>query len=174
MGNIERQLSGGHPNSLGNTVEIVEQVLEQPALFGQLFECYFSQDEVVRLRVSSAMKRLCKAKKELLTPYLDRFLDEIAKIDQASTQWTLAILYYMLRKDMTVAQQELALEVMKRNLTQSSNWIVLNTTLDTLVKWSKGDSSLALWLLDQAQVLQNDSRKSVASKAAKTIVILSK
>ena len=90
MNNFEQRFTGGHPNSLGNTVEIVEEVLKDNHLFDELFNCYFSEDEVVRLRTSNAMKRVCKVKKELLPPYLDRFLTEISQIDQASTQWTLS------------------------------------------------------------------------------------
>lgn len=90
MQGFEQRLTGGHPNSLGNTVAVVEAVLDQPELFNELFNCYFSHDEVVRLRTSNAMKRICKANKSLLLPYLDRFLTEISQIDQPSTQWTLA------------------------------------------------------------------------------------
>ena len=90
---LEERLTGGHPNSLGNTVEVVDDVLKNPALFNELFQCYFSADEVVRLRVSNAMKRVCKENEEMLVPYIDKFLGEISKIDQASTQWTLAQLF---------------------------------------------------------------------------------
>ncbi|GAB4243341.1 MAG: hypothetical protein Tsb0034_21160 [Ekhidna sp.] len=61
MKNFEARLSGGHPNSLGNTIEVVDAVLADPSNFEELFDCYQSDDEVVRLRVSNAMKRTCKA-----------------------------------------------------------------------------------------------------------------
>ena len=80
----------GKPNSLGNTVAVVADVLAHPNAFDELFACYFDEDELVRLRVSNAMKRIAAKRPELLVPYLDRFLDEVAYIPQASTQWTLA------------------------------------------------------------------------------------
>ena len=92
---FEERLTGGHPNSLGNTVEVVEEVLSDHAKFQELFQCYFSNDEVVRLRTSNAMKRICKEEKQLLVPYIDKFLTEISGIDQASTQWTLSQLFAM-------------------------------------------------------------------------------
>lgn len=55
---FEAMLSGGHPNSLGRTVEVVAKVLERPERFEELFRCYQSDDAVVRLRTSSAMKRV--------------------------------------------------------------------------------------------------------------------
>ena len=86
---FEQMLTGGHPNSLGRTVEVVDIVLSDTDRFGELFDCYRSQDEVVRLRTSSAMKRVEAERHDLLLPYIDRFIGEIGELDQASAQWTL-------------------------------------------------------------------------------------
>ena len=169
MNHFETRLMGGHPNSLGNTVEIVEEVLADPSSFEELFNCYFSQDEVVRLRVSNAMKRICKANKPLLIPYIDKLLQEISQIDQASTQWTLASLFMMLEKEMTDDQIVTAKELMKNNLAHHQDWIVLNTTMETLGNWAKKDIQLKEWIIPHIQRLSIDSRKSVAGKARKVI-----
>lgn len=63
MNNYEERLKGGHPNSLGNTVKVVEEILSDNECFDELFNCYFSKDEIVRPRTSNAMKRISKAKK---------------------------------------------------------------------------------------------------------------
>ncbi len=106
---FESMLSGGHPNSLGRTLEVVEVVLHDPAALEQLFECYSSADEVVRLRTSSALKRITKAHPEWLIAYIDRLIDDISTIDQASTQWTLATVFGLLEALMTPLQKQKAL-----------------------------------------------------------------
>ncbi len=164
---IETQLTGGHPNSLGNTIEVVEQVLEKPERFDELFQCYFSTDEIVRLRVSNAMKRIAKANLELLLPYVDRFLLEISKIDQASTQWTLAQLFLVLENYMSGKQREQATNLMKYNLAHHADWIVLNQTMETLGRWARKDAELIAWLRPHVSRLAKDPRKSVAKKAQK-------
>ena len=173
MKNFEKRLTGGHPNSLGNTVEVVDEVLSNYSSFDELFNCYFSDDEVVRLRVSNAMKRICTAQKSLLLPYIDRFLNEISKIDQASTQWTLASLFLSLEKDMDAAQIKKAKEIMKNNLAHHDDWIVLNETIKTLALWAKKDEDLKPWMQPHLVRLANDKRKSVSKKAAKTLAELS-
>ena len=165
---FEDRLSGGHPNSLGNTIEVVEEVLQNPKLFDDFFKCYFSQDEVVRLRVSNGMKRICKTDKSIVLPYVDRLLDEISKIDQASTKWTLAQLFLMLEKDLSQSQKAHAQEILKTNLVTHSDWIVLNQTMETLGKWAKKDEVLTKWLLPYLNRLAQDERKSVSKKALKT------
>ncbi len=172
MLNFETRLTGGHPNSLGNTVEIVEEVLKQPESFDELFNCYFSIDEVVRLRTSNAMKRIVKVRKDLLIPYIDRFLNEIAEINQASTQWTLSSLFDSLFQEMSSIQIEKAKAIMTNNLSQHTDWIVLNTTIDTLYNWSKVDNKLQVWLIQQLQRHSKDSRKSVSKKANKLLSAL--
>ncbi len=169
MNNFEDRLKGGHPNSLGNTVEVVVEILQNPSLFDEFFNCYFSPDEVVRLRISNGMKRICKAEKPILLPYIDRFLDEISKIDQASTQWTLAQLFLLWEKDMNDIQTKKAMEIMKHNLAHHSDWIVLNQTIETLGKWAKKDEVLKKWLIPHLERLSMDERKSVSKRASKTL-----
>lgn len=167
MKDFENRLKGGHPNSLGNTVAIVEEVLADHSAFDELFQCYFSKDEIVRLRTSNALKRICKAEKQLLLPYIDRLLDELSHIDQASVQWTLSWFFGSLEKNMTVTQRSGAEEIMKNNLATHHDWIVLNTTMDTLAKWAGKDPVLKDWLLPHLDRLSVDERRSVSSKASK-------
>jgi hypothetical protein len=174
MKNFEERLKGGHPNSLGNTVEVVDEVLVENELFNELFNCYFSNDEIVRLRTSNAMKRICKAKKTILIPYIDRFLTDIAQIDQASTQWTLSQLFGMLEKDMDKRQIGQAKIIMKNNLANHNDWIVLNQTMDTLTKWAKKDVDLKDWIKPHLERLTADERKSVSGRAKKMIEKLKK
>lgn len=174
MQNFEDRLKGGHPNSLGNTVEVVEEVLAEPSYFNELFECYFSDDEVVRLRVSNAMKRICRAEKPILVPYIDRLLDEISQIDQASTKWTLANLFALLQKDMTTEHLAKAKTIMKDNLAHHNDWIVLNNTMETLGTWAIKDEELKKWIIPHLERLEKDERKSVHKRAKKIQLLLTR
>ena len=166
---FEEMLTGGHPNSLGNTLEVVAIILADKNRLDDLYQCYFSEDEVVRLRVSSAMKRICKAHPNWLVPYLDRFLTVVAKIDQASTQWTLAQLFLWLEDKMDPKQKEQAVSILQFNLDNSNDWIVQNTTIETLTLWSRGNDDLKEWLIPRLEQFTKSSRKSVARRAEKAL-----
>ena len=168
---FQKMLTGGHPNSLGNTLEVVSIVLNDSSRLEELYQCYFSPDEVVRLRTSNAFKRICAEHSDWLMPYLDRFLSEIAAIDQASAQWTLAHLWNELKKFMTSDQQHRAQEHLKHNLAHHHDWIVLNNTMQTLSDWAREDDALRTWLRPQLQRLSSDSRKSVANRAKKLLKV---
>ncbi|MEZ4591593.1 MAG: hypothetical protein R3D55_10710 [Chloroflexota bacterium] len=166
---FEAMLTGGHPNSLGRTVEVVEIVLADRTRLGELYACYQSDDEVVRLRTSNGLKRISREKPAWLVPLIDGFLTEIAALDQASAQWTLADLCQTLAPHMTPAQRQQAEAVLKRNLAHHHDWIVLNQTMKTLGAWAKTDEALKQWLVPQLERLSGDGRKSVAKTAAKTL-----
>ncbi|MBK7895076.1 MAG: hypothetical protein IPJ90_09385 [Anaerolineaceae bacterium] len=166
---FEEMLTGGHPNSLGRTVEVVEIVLADRARLGELYACYQSDDAVVRLRTSNGLKRISREKPAWLVPLIDGFLTEIAALDQASAQWTLADLFETLAPLLTPTQRQQAEAVLKRNLAHHTDWIVLNQTMKTLGAWAKNDAELTQWLVPQLERLSGDGRKSVAKTAAKTL-----
>ena len=169
---LEHMLTGGHHNSLGRTIEVVELVLAEPTRFEELFETYRSQDEVVRLRTSNAMRRIQAERHDLLVPYIDRFIEEIGALDQASAQWTIALLFHKLRNDMTAGQKDAALAIMKRNLAEHNDWIVLNNTMETLTLWAKESPGLRAFVIPHLKRLTEDGRKSVMSRAKKYLAQL--
>lgn len=169
---LEIMLMGGHPNSLGNTLAVVDLVLKKPSRLKELYACYQSKDETVRMRVSNAMKRIEKERQDLIIPYIDKFLDEVSTIKQASAQWTLAQLFVRLAPVMTPEQRKKAEKILKRNLAKNDDWIVLTMTTDTLVKWAAKDAKLRRWLKPHLTRLAVDTRKAVAKKAQKSITAL--
>ena len=162
---LEAMLTGGHPNSLGRTDEVVDLVLAERSRLSELYSCYFSDDELVRLRVSSAMKRVAIAHPDWTMDYMDRLQDDVAAIDQPSTQWTLALIFDLTRPLMSGDQRSRAIEIMQNNLATQSDWIVLNNSMKVLGKWADHDDELRGWLRPQARRLAEDHRKSVASNA---------
>ncbi len=169
---FEDMLTGGHPNSLGRTLEVVDIVLADSGRLEDLVQCYFSSDEVVRLRTSNGLKRVTKEHPEWLVPYIDQLTDEISKIDQASIQWTLANLFDMLESRMSADQKQKAQAIMQSNLANHTDWIVLNNSMQVLADWSNNDPELVKWLLPHLERLSGDGRKSVSKRATKLLAKL--
>ena len=164
---FEEMLTGGHPNSLGRTIEVVDMVLANSTRLLDLYNCYFSADEIVRLRTSNAIKRISLENPEWLIPYIDKLISEISNINQPSAQWTLANLFQTLSVFMSETQRNKAKIILQKNLETYTDWIVLNNTMETLSKWAKNDSILKEWLLPHLERLAQDPRKSVSGRAKK-------
>ena len=169
---FEERLTGGHPNSLGNTIEVVDEVLASKAKLRELVDCYKSSDEVVRLRVSNGVKRVSKEHPDWVMEYIDELQSWVSEIDQPSTHWTLSWLFEHLHAHMSEAQRLRAVEIMKHNLTHDDDWIVQNNTLAALAHYAKGDKELTEWLIPELKKSTKSKHKSVARRAEKLLVVL--
>lgn len=167
MQEFETMLTGGHPNSLGNTLKVVEIILNNPKRLADLIDTYNSKDEVVRLRVSNALKRITKSNPEWVVPFLDIIIYKISKINQASTQWTIAQVLLSSTKFLTAKQKADSIELLQNNLENNKDWIVINQTMQTLFEWSKTDESLKTWLMPKLKIFAKDSHKSIAGRASR-------
>ncbi|MEL6968204.1 MAG: hypothetical protein AAGM04_12555 [Pseudomonadota bacterium] len=165
---FETLLTGGHPNSLGRTLEVVDAVLANRARHKDLYSCYFSADDIVRLRVSNAMKRVTIDHPDWTMDFMDGLQSAVAAIDQPSTQWTLALLFDLTKAHLSETQRARAVEIMRRNLTEHDDWIVLNNSMKVLGAWAKTDEERA-WLRPHLERHARDPRKSVAGNAKKLL-----
>jgi HEAT repeat protein len=162
-------LKGGHPNSLGRTEEVVGIVLADRARLEELFETMGDPDEVVRMRVGDALEKVCREQTGWFVPHVDRLLGDLGRVEQPSVQWHVAQMLRHLRSDLSRTQAQRAAELLQRNLTRSTDWIVLNVTMDVLTDWANQDPSLAGWLTPELERLRQDERKSVAKRASKRL-----
>ena len=84
-----------------------------------------------------------------------------------------AILFGMMKEDMTDSQQKKEELIMKNNLENHTDWIVLNYSMETLSEWSKEDEGLKDWIVPHLIRLEKEPRKAVAGRARKMLKMLS-
>jgi hypothetical protein len=98
---------------------------------------------------------------------IDGLQSDVAAIDQASTQWTLALLFDLMSDLLSPVQRSRAIDIMKDNLAGHADWIVLINSMKVLGRWAKHDPALAAWLRPHIRRLACDGRASVAANARK-------
>lgn len=169
---FEVTLSGGHPNSLGNTEAVAAKVNEDRSLLTELVSTYASPDEVVRLRVSSALKRVAWEHPEWVYGELNSIMDWVEKLQQPSALWSLGQMLLTLRPFLSDAQYRRAVELMKRCVAESSDWIVLNHSMQTLAEWALDDPEIEEWLIPQLLRLSHTHWTSVSKRAERLLAKL--
>lgn len=165
-------LTGGHHNSLGRTEEVVALVRADRTRLDELFATLADPDEVVRMRAGDALEKVCRERPDWFLAYVDRLLGDVGQIEQPSVQWHVAQMLRHLGSDLDHDQQQRATALLQRNLTGSTDWIVLNVTMDVLTHWARHDPPLAAWLRPELERLRRDSRKSVATRASRRLAEL--
>ena len=115
------------------------------------------------------MRRVQSEKPDLIIPYIDRLINEIGVLDQPSAQWTLPKLFEGAEKEMSKVQKSKALALVKRNLAEHNDWIVLNNSIEYLARLAETDAKLHEWVVPHLKRLASDPRKSVSKRATKSL-----
>ena len=166
---FETMLSGGHHNSLGRTLEVVDIILNDEGSLKYLFECYSSSDATVRLRVSNAFKRIFRQNPNWFAGYVDKFQILIPTLNQPSAEWTLAQLHLEFCYLLTEKQKSKAINISKEQLKNSKDWIVIIQTMNFLEKMAREDEFLREWLVIKLDLISKDKRTAVRKKANEII-----
>jgi hypothetical protein len=167
---FSEMLSGGDRRSLGRVDEVIGRVLDQPALFGALFECLFDANEIARMRAGDAVEKVVRKRPALMTPYRARLLTEVPHIQQPSVQWHLAQI--LARIELTPKQRTQAIATLRRNLDAFDDWIVVNLTLEALAHLAQSDRDLRRDLLPILRRHRDSKRASIAKRATKLLAQL--
>jgi hypothetical protein len=166
-GAVEGLLTGGHPRSLRNAGIVVDAASRQPERLEELVQCVFSADEVVRMRASDALEKVCRPQPRLLQRFVPRLLGEMSRIEQASVQWHLAQILAEVSLD--EGQQAQAITFLEHYLDTSGDWIVINCTLQALAVFARASPAVRARLTERLHRCQHSQYKSVAARARKLL-----
>jgi len=162
----------GASNTLGRTEEVVAVVFENPDRASEVFDLFWQHDEWIRLRANSVLKRLWRSDPTLIKPFISRWVDEVARIEQPSVQWTFAQLFEECPALFEDDQRVAAIGHLRGYLESSEDWMVLNSAVQTLSGLATSDLAIREFLLPHLHRLSKDDRKSVSRRATKALGLL--
>ena len=90
MNDVLKKLKGGDRRSIGRVNEVVADVLNEPSLFGTLFNGLFTDDPVIRMRSADAIEKITAQYPHYLQPYKKKLIQQVAKIEQQEIRWHVA------------------------------------------------------------------------------------
>lgn len=164
VASVRQQLVGGDPRTLRHVDMVVERVRRTPHLLDELLDCVVGEeDEVVRMRASDALEKICRDRPDLLQPRVAVVLGPMARIPQASVQWHVAQMLGEL--PLTAHQRSRAARLLDRYLRASTDWIVLNCSLETLAALSREDDGLLGLLREHLARCEESPYRSLSSRA---------
>ncbi len=76
------ELSGGDRKSVGRAREVAQWALATPDRLDEVVEGLLQDDPIVRSRCAHVLATVSKARPELVQPFKQRLLEEVAPIDQ--------------------------------------------------------------------------------------------
>lgn len=168
MGSDFRQMLavGGKSNSLGLVDDVIQLVLNDKSRLDELYACLFAADPWARMRAADAFEKICRHHPEWMTPYLDRFPEELATSTQPSIQWHLAQIYR--QAPLSDSQRAFAIEWLRAILSSpDADWIVAANAMQTLTQFTQAGDFSCSDLIALLEVQQQHHSKSVVRRARK-------
>ena len=139
MPGILDKLHGGDRRSIGRSEEVVADVLDEPKLFGELFEGMLSDDPVVSMRAADAVEKVTNEHPEYLQPYKTQLLLQVAHVKQQEVRWHVAQM--IPRLDLSHFERHQAMNILTAYLSDQSR-IVQTFSLQAMADLAKQEPAL--------------------------------
>ncbi len=163
-------LRGGDLRSIGRADEVVDIVLSSPSQFDEVFAGILSDDSLIRMRCADAVEKIAKKRPDLLAPFKERLIEDVALIDQQEVQWHLAQMMAYLDYN---GEEEARVVKVLRGLLSSKSRIVVVSSLDTLTELATRNGFLMeLVIMDIEKAMKNGA-PSVKSRGKRLLGRLS-
>jgi len=130
MKSIIEKLKGGDFRSIGNSNEVVEEVLNNPVLFDAVFKAMLNEDRLVRMRAADAVEKITRDHPEYLQPYKTDLIKHVAAVKQQEVRWHTAQMIH--RLILTKEEKRTSAEILG-NYTKAarpqSTWLCLSISI---------------------------------------------
>lgn len=88
--NLLLKLKSGDLRSIGKADEVVQDILNDPSLFKEVFEGMLNKDPVIRMRSADAIEKVSVKHPEYLQPFKSKLINHVSKIEQQEVRWHVA------------------------------------------------------------------------------------
>ena len=161
---FEERLEGGKAFSLGNTVEVVNDVIEKPDIFSDYLILFSSDNSQVVMRASNGLKRIFDDGTIPFEQHKKAVIELLRDCPHDSARWTLVQLLKKYKNSLDEQELKEAFSIARRFALESEEWITLAQSMDLLAKL-KSHLIEDEELVSRAVQLSGDDRKTVSKKA---------
>lgn len=134
-----RKLQQVDRRSIGRSNEVVAEVLSNPALFGVVFSGLSADDPLIRMRSADAVEKITAKRPELLRPYKNKLILDVAATEQKEVRWHVAQM--LPRLELNEEDRKRVLRILLGYLNDSSS-IVRTFTMQALADVGRDSAAL--------------------------------
>ena len=167
MTTILQKLKGGDLRSIGRVEEVVQDMLENPALFAEVFEGMLDNDPAIRMRSADALEKVSSQHPEYLQPFKNRLIYEVSRMKQQEVRWHVAQMFSYL----AVSTQERAeiVRILLFYLDADRSRIVKVCSIQTLADLAERDESIRPTIVRRLQEVIASGSPAMVNRAQKLL-----
>jgi len=163
------KLRGGDMRSTGRADQVAAEVLDDPLLFDDLFSGMLCDEPLIRMRAADAVEKVTRERTDLLQPYRETIIQEVARVDQQEVRWHAAQLFP--RLELSAEERLVVVGILKEYLEDKSR-IVKTFSMQGLADLAEGDETLlpqVVQLLEELTAAGSPAMKSRGRKLLKEL-----
>jgi len=166
---IRDLLTGGDRRSLGHSDQAVGLIATHPARFGELLECLWDEDPVVRMRAADAAEKASLASPQLLQPHKSELLGLMEEAVQQELRWHLALM--IPRLTLSAQERKRAQDALLNYLDDRSS-IVKTLAMQGLADLAIRDARLRPGIIEQIRSLTRTGTHAMKARGRKLLAAL--
>lgn len=170
MHDILKKLEGGDRRSIGRANEVVADVLDEPTLFGVVFDGMLSYDSIVRMRSADAIEKITVEHPEYLQPYKEKLIRQVAVIEQQEVRWHVAQM--IPRLELSDQERTVVVEILMDYLDDMSK-IVVTFSMQALADLALEDPGLRPRVIAALERLTATGSPAMRSRGRKLLQSMS-
>jgi len=167
---ILQKLGGGDLRSIGRANEVVQDILQDPALFSEVFVGLRDNDPVIRTRAADALEKVSAKHPEYLQPFKDDLINEISRIQQQEVQWHVAQMFSYL--ELNKAEKNKVIKILYSYIDTTESNIVKVNCMQTLSVFAERDESLRPEIIKKIKEMMKTGGGAIQAKGRKLLAIL--
>jgi hypothetical protein len=163
---VLHRLEGGDRRSIGSVEQVVADVLDDPALFGALFQGMLDDDPIIRMRCADAVEKITAVHPEYLQPSKKELLQRVARSEQQEVRWHVAQM--VPRLDLNTKERRAVVSILLGYLEDRSK-IVKTCAMQALADLAEADPDLWAQVIPLLEDLTETGSPAMASRGRKLL-----
>jgi hypothetical protein len=140
MSKILQKLRGEDLRSIGKADEVVQDILNDPSLFQEVFEGMLNKDPVIRMRSADAIEKVSAKRPEYLRPFKSKLINQISKIEQQEVRWHTAQMFSYI--ETSKIERNKIIKILLSYIETDESKIVKTFSMQTLADFAEKDEQI--------------------------------
>ena len=163
MGRILQKLKGGDIRSIGRAEEVVQDILNNPVLFTEVFEGMLDDDPLVRMRSADVLEKVSSKHHEYLQPFKNRLIGEVSQVRQQEVRWHVAQMFSYL--EVSTQERDEIVRILLFYLDDDRSRILKVCSIQTLADLAERDESIRPRIVRKLKEIVEAGSPAMVSRA---------
>jgi len=170
MSKILQKLRGGDLRSIGRADEVVQDIIDRPSLFKEVFEGMLNDDPVIRMRSADVIEKVSSKYPEYLQPFKSKLINTVSKFEQQEVRWHVAQMFSYIK--INKSEQNKIIEILLFYIDNDKSKIVITFSMQTLADLAERDNKIKPEIIKIINKTMMNGSPAIVSRGKRLLNIL--